>query len=69
MKSGQLYRIIALSPQSELSNAYRLYGHEFCYNSTIGYGSLQHQLTSSLDNGTTWGENPDADAIFRITSG
>ncbi len=68
LKAGQIYRIFVLSPQTDLNNAYFLYGHEFSYNSSIGYGGLQHRLTSSLDGGATWGENPDADAIFKMTN-
>jgi hypothetical protein len=68
LKAGQLYRIIVLSPQTDLDNAYYLYGHEFSYDPTIGYGGLQHQLTSSLDGGSNWGDNQDADAIFKITT-
>ncbi len=66
LKAGQHYRIVLSSPQSTLDNAYHVYGHEFCYDATIGYGSLQHQLTSSLDGGATWGDNSDADAVFKI---
>lgn len=66
LEAGQLYRIIVLSPQTGFDNAYHLYGHEFSYNYMIGYGGLQHQLTSSHNSGTTWGENPDADAVFKI---
>jgi hypothetical protein len=68
LKAGQLYRIVLLSPQTDLANAYHIYGHEFCYNPLIGYGSLQHQLTSSYDGGATWIENDDADAIFKLTT-
>lgn len=68
LKAGTLYRIIVLSPSSNLENAYYLYGHEFSYNNTIGYGGLQQQLTSSLDSGGHWGENPDADGIFKLTT-
>lgn len=68
LKAGQLYRIFVLSSQTDLSNAYHLYGHEFSYNQTIGYGGLQHQLTSSINGGAAWGDNPDADAIFKITN-
>jgi hypothetical protein len=68
LKAGQLYRIFIMSPQTTYDNAYYLYGHEFCYDPAIGYGGLQHQLTSSLDGGTSWGDNPDADAIFKITT-
>jgi len=68
LKAGKLYRIIVLSPQTDLANAYYFYGHEFSYNSTIGYGGLQYQLTSTLSGGATWGDNPDADAIFKLTN-
>jgi hypothetical protein len=67
-KAGQLYRVVLLSPQTDLATAYHVYGHEFCYNPLIGYGSLQHQLTSSYDGGATWIENDDADAIFKLTT-
>ncbi len=68
LKAGSLYRIVLLSPQTDLANAYYLYGHEFSFDTTIGYGGLQHQLTSSLGGGAAWGENPDADAVFKITT-
>ena len=68
LKAGELYRIILLSPQTDLTNAYYLFGHEFCYDPSIGYGSLQHQLTSTLTGGDSWGDNSDADAIFKITT-
>ncbi len=68
LKAGELYRIVVFSPQSDLANAIYFYGHEFSFDPTIGYGALQHQLTSSLNGGATWGENPDADAIFKITT-
>lgn len=68
LKAGQLYRIILLSPKADLANAYHIYGHEFCYSPLIGYGSLQHQLTSSLNGGAIWGENADADVIFKLTT-
>lgn len=68
LKAGQIYRIFLLSPQTTLASAYHVYGHEFCYDPLIGYGSLQHQLTSSLDSGGSWGDNSDADAIFKLTT-
>jgi hypothetical protein len=68
LKAGKLYRINLFSPQTDLANAYYLFGHEFCYNNSIGYGSLQHQLTSTLNGGQNWGDNPDADAIFKVTT-
>lgn len=68
-RADQLYRIDLFSPGTDLRNAYYLYGHEFSYDNTIGYGGLHHQLTSSLDSGANWEENPDADAIFKLTTG
>lgn len=68
LKAGKLYRIVLLSPQTDLANAYYLFGHEFCYDPSIGYGSLQHQLTSTLSGGEFWGDNKDADAIFKVTT-
>lgn len=67
-KAGKLYRIVLLSPQTDLDNAYYLFGHEFCYDPSIGYGSLQHQLTSTLNGGEAWGDNFDADAIYKVTT-
>ena len=68
LKAGRLYRIFLLSPGTDLANCYYLFGDEFSYNNTIGYGGLQHQLTSSHNSGNNWSENPDADAIFKITA-
>lgn len=70
LTAGQLYRFVLLSPGTNLANAYYLFGHEFTYDQdyAIGYGALQHQLTSSLDAGANWGDNPDADAIFSLTN-
>jgi hypothetical protein len=64
--AGKLYRIVLLSPETDLENPYHMYGHEFGYNSSIGYGGLQHQLTTSTDAGTKWIENKDADAVFKL---
>ena len=68
LKAGQLNRIVVYSPGTDLSNCYMLYGYEFCYDSSIGYGGLQHQLTTSLDGGKIWGEWTDADAVFKLTT-
>jgi hypothetical protein len=68
MTAGKLYRIVLLSPGTEFENSYLLYGHEFSYNNSIGYGGLQHQITTSTSAGETWFENKDADAIFKITN-
>lgn len=65
--AGKLYRIVLLSPETDLENPYHMYGHEFGYNSSIGYGGLQHQLTTSTDAGIKWIENKDADAVFKLT--
>ncbi|MEJ5292409.1 MAG: hypothetical protein WHS82_02340 [Candidatus Methanosuratincola sp.] len=67
LKAGQAYRILLLSPGTSLENAYHLYGHEFSYNSSIGYGGHRHAITVSLDGGAHWADNYDADAIFRLT--
>jgi len=64
--AGKLYRIVLLSPETDLENPYNMYGHEFSYNSSIGYGGLQHQLTTSTSAGTSWIENKDADAVFKL---
>jgi hypothetical protein len=68
LDAGQLYRIALYSPDTDLENAYRIYGHEFSYDNTIGYGGLQHQLVTSYDSGNKWSENPDADTIFKLTT-
>jgi hypothetical protein len=68
LRAGKLYRIILLSPQTDLANAYYLFGHEFSYDPSIGYGSLQSQLTSTHNGGKIWGDNSDADAIFKVTA-
>jgi hypothetical protein len=70
LTAGQLYRFILFSPKTDLQDCYLLFGHEYTYNRDygIGYGGLQHQLTSSLDGGANWGDNPDADAIFKLTN-
>lgn len=68
LRAGELYRIVLLSPQTDLAGAYYVFGHEFCYDPSIGYGAFQHQLTSSLSSGQVWGDNSDADAIFKITT-
>ena len=68
LEAGKLYRIVLLSPQTDLASAYYLFGHEFCYNPYIGYGSVQHQLTSTISGGDHWGDNSDADAVFKLTT-
>jgi hypothetical protein len=68
LEAGELYRIVVYSPGTSFDNAYHLFGHEFSFNNAIGYGGVQHQLTSSYTNGSTWTNNPDADAVFTITT-
>jgi len=68
LEAGELYRVVLLSPGTDLGNPYYFFGHEFCYDPSIGYGGLQHQLTSSLDAGSMWADNKDADAIFKLTN-
>ncbi len=68
LKAGELYRIVLLSPATDLANAYYLFGHEFCFDPLIGYGALQHQLTLSLSAGVSWADNSDADALFKLTT-
>ncbi len=68
LKKGKLYRIVLLSPGTDLDNAYNVYGHEFSYNTSIGYGGLRHQLTISYDAGSTWSGWEDADTIFKLTT-
>jgi len=68
LKAGQLYRIFVLSPGSDPNNDYFFYGYEFSLNNLGAYGGLQHQLTLSTNGGTTWGDNKDADAMFKLTT-
>jgi hypothetical protein len=68
LSAGQLYKIVLLSSGTDLGNPYYVFGHEFSYDPSIGYGGLQHQLTSSLDAGSVWADNKDADAIFKLTT-
>ncbi len=68
LEKGKIYRIILLSPGTDLDNAYNVYGHEFTYNASIGYGGLLHQLTISYDAGSTLSGWEYADAIFKLTA-
>lgn len=67
-KAGELYRVVLLSPGTDLENAYRVYGHEFSYDPSLGYGGLQHQLVTSHDGGSMWVESEDSDTIFKLTT-
>jgi hypothetical protein len=70
LTAGHLYRFILFSPQTDLQDCYLLFGHEYPYDKDygIGYGALQHQLTSSLDGGANWGDDKGADVIFKLTN-
>lgn len=68
LEAGHIYRVCLYSPGAKLQTAYHLYGHEFCFQKTIGFGSLQHQLVTSHNGGKGWEENSDADAIFKLTT-
>jgi len=61
------YKIVLFSHGSTPENPYHLYGHEFSYDATIGYGGLKHILTTSYDSGTKWNRWEDADTIFALT--
>jgi len=66
LKEEELYRFTLLSTGTDLENAYHIYGHEFSYDTSIGYGGLRHYLTISHDAGTKWGKWEDADTIFKL---
>ncbi len=68
LQAGNTYRIVLFSPQTDLDNAYLVYGHEFTYDAAIGYGGLQHQLVTSQNAGQAWGDWTDADTIFKLTT-
>ena len=67
LKKDQIYRLVLLSPGTDLNEPYHIYGHEFAYDSKIGYGGLRHILTISYDAGSTWQRWDDADTIFSLT--
>jgi hypothetical protein len=68
LKKGEIYKIALLSPRTDLDNAYNVYGDEFTYNASIGYGALQNHLSISYDAGSTWSAWEDADTIFKLTA-
>jgi hypothetical protein len=68
LQAGRLYVIALSSPQTDLTNAYLVYGHEFTYDAAIGYGGLQHQMITSQNAGQNWADWTDADAIFKLTT-
>ena len=64
--AGESYRMVFLSPRTDLDNPYHIFGHEFSYSKGIGYGGPGHHLTISYDGGVVWSQWDDADAIFRL---
>ncbi len=68
LKKDELYRFVLLTPGTQLTEPYHVYGHEFTYDSKIGYGALRHILTISYDGGTTWHRWEDADTIFSLST-
>lgn len=67
-EAGKLYRIYVTSPIPREDNNYLFYGHEFSYDSELGYGGNRHKLTISHNDGETWSAWYDADAVFKITT-
>ena len=65
IKSGELYRFVLSSPNTDLENAYKVYGHEFMVDPSLGYGSVNHHLTKSLDR-VHWNKWYDADTAFKL---
>ena len=65
LESGDLYRFILSSPNTDLKNPYKVYGHEFMLDQTLGYGSVKHHLTKS-SNGVQWSKWYDADTAFKL---
>jgi len=65
LNSGELYRFILSSPGTDLDNPYKIYGHEFMLDRSLGYGSVNHHLTKSSD-GLRWSKWYDADTAFKL---
>ena len=65
LESGELYRFILNSPNTDLKNPYKVYGHEFMLDQTLGYGSINHHLTKG-SNGIQWSKWYDADTAFKL---
>ena len=65
LEPGELYRFILSSPNTDLKNPYKVYGHEFMLDQTLGYGSVKHHLTKS-SNGILWSKWYDADTAFKL---
>ena len=65
LESRELYRFILNSPNTDLKNPYKVYGHEFMLDQTLGYGSINHHLTKG-SNGIQWSKWYDADTAFKL---
>ncbi len=63
--SGELYHFVLSSPDTDLENPYKVYGHEFMLDQTLGYGSVNHYLTKS-QNELSWSKWYDADTAFKL---
>ena len=67
LKAGELYRFYVYSPIPKGDDSYNLFGHEFSFNQTAGYGGQIHRLTTSSDH-EHWGDWYDADVVFAFTT-
>ncbi len=67
LKAGELYRFYVYSPLPRGDDYYNLFGHEFSFNQTVGYGGQINRLTTSSDF-EHWGSWYDADAVFALTT-
>ncbi len=67
LNAGDLYRFYVYSPIPRGEDNYNLFGHEFSFNKTVGYGGKIHRLTTSSDF-EHWGSWYDADAVFALTT-
>ncbi len=65
--AGELYRLYVYSPIPKGEDNYNLFGHEFSYDRTVGYGGEINRLTTSSDF-ENWGAWYDADAVFSLTT-
>ena len=67
MNAGQVYRFYIYSSTLKKDGHYNLWGHEFSYDTSLGYGGEIHRLTTSKYH-EVWGPWRDADAIFYFTT-
>ena len=66
--AGELYRIFLYSSIPKSDDIYQIYGHEFSFDTDLGYGGERHRLTISHDAGESWAAWNDADTLFKITT-